>query len=141
MYYFIIICHIIIEVITLKVGRRCKFQNIYDDRSNKSIAYALEKIRESDISIYVKKIYLYGSCARKEQKFNSDVDLFMELSDNFDIEKYRNTIIILKGSVSPLDSALPEVDLKVVIGNSWMNNDMLYYQNIRKEGINLWGME
>lgn len=65
----------------------------------------------------------------------------MELSDEIDLTKYKNDVLFLKTKVSPLDYSLPEVDLKVVVGKAWMKNNMLYYKNVRKEGINIWEAE
>ena len=44
---------------------------------------ALRAIQSSCIKPYIKTIYLYGSCARGEEKYSSDVDLFLELSESF----------------------------------------------------------
>lgn len=107
-------------------------------RSQISINYAVDKIRKSNIAPFVKKLYLYGSCARNEQKYTSDVDLLLELREDFDSLKFKDDIILLKGSVTPSDLNLPEIDLKVVVGDSWRQNKMLYYQNIKTEGIDLW---
>lgn len=107
-------------------------------RSQKSIDYAILKIKSSPLSPYVRALYLYGSCARNEQGFKSDVDLFMELDRSIPMPDFKESIILLKSQISPINEELPEIDLKVVIGDSWKNNTMLYYQNIRKDGINLW---
>lgn len=119
-------------------GKRCKAHDLYAKRSENSIKYALSKILASPIAPYVKHVFLYGSCIRKEQKYASDVDLFMVLDDAFDISKHIADVIFLKGEVIPLDDDLPEVDLKVVIGDSWKENQMLYYQNVKKEGVDIW---
>lgn len=108
------------------------------ERSQNSINYALRVIKNSEVAPFVKKLYLYGSCARKQQTYSSDVDLFLELISDFDIEKYKSEIIRLKGAVVPADINMPEVDLKVVIGNSWEENKMLYYKNVKEEGIDIW---
>lgn len=122
------------------VGRRKKDASSSQirERSQKSIDFALDKIKQSEIAPFVRKLYLYGSCARGEQEYNSDVDLLLELDSSFDEKRYREKIIILKGSVTPPDLNMPEVDLKIVIGDTWKNSPMLYYQNVKKEGINIW---
>ena len=123
------------------VGNRANAHHIYLERSKKSISYAVRQIKESVLAPYIKKLYIYGSCARGEQRYDSDVDLFMELSDEIDLTKYKNDVLFLKTKVSPLDYSLPEVDLKVVVGKAWMKNNMLYYKNVRKEGSNIWEAE
>ena len=104
----------------MRVGKSKKANATCIRRSEASLNHAIRKIKESGIAPYVSGLYLYGSCARKEQDFNRDV------------------VILLKGSVSPSALELPDVDLKVVIGDSWKSNNMLYYKNIKMEGINVW---
>ena len=124
----------------MKVGNRRKInkQNMYQLRSRKSVEYALNVIKNSPVAPFVKALYLYGSCARGEQSYGSDVDLFLELSTDFDTKKYKDDVILLKGKVSPVDINMAEVDLKVVVGDHWKKNQMLYYQNILKEGVDIW---
>ncbi len=66
------------------------------------------------------------------------MDLFLELQSDFDIRDY---VILLKGEISPADMDMAEVDLKVVVGDSWKRNKMLYYQNILREGVDIWKRE
>lgn len=88
---------------------------------------------------YIKTIYLYGSCARGEEKYSSDVDLFLELSESFrsrpELKKY---LYLLKSEVSSEELDDAETDLKIVVGDDWKRNKMLYYTNVRKEGIQIW---
>lgn len=101
--------------------------------------YALNKIKNSPLKGYINGLYLYGSCARKEENPDSDVDLFMELSEDIvNLKNYKQEIVLLKGIIMTDDVMDPEVDLKIVIGDEWKNNRMLYYQNVQKEGINIW---
>ena len=44
------------------------------------------------------------------------------------------------GAVMPIDLTIPEIDLQIVIGHSWAENPMSYYQNVRKDGIQIWKM-
>ena len=111
---------------------------MYQLHSSKSIEYAVNIIKKSPVAPFVKALYLYGSCARGEQTYGSDVDFFLELKSDFDTQKYKDDVILLKGRVSPADMNMAEVDLKVVIGDEWRKNQMLYYQNILKEGVDIW---
>ena len=124
----------------MKVGNRRNLnkQNMYQLRSWESVEYALNVIKNSPVAPFVKALYLYGSCARGEQSYGSDVDLFLELSSDFDTKRYKDDVILLKGKVSPVDINMAEVDLKVVVGDNWKRNQMLYYQNILKEGVDIW---
>ena len=124
----------------MKVGNRRNLnkQNMYQLRSRESVEYALNVIKNSPVAPFVKALYLYGSCARGEQNYGSDVDLFLELSPYFYTKRYKDDVILLKGKVSPVDINMAEVDLKVVVGDHWKKNQMLYYQNILKEGVDIW---
>ena len=54
------------------VGPRAKAYPIYAARSKQAIQHAIRVIRASELAPYVTGLYLYGSCARKEQRFDSD---------------------------------------------------------------------
>ena len=56
---------------------------IKSQRQRTAAEYALKVIQSSCIKPYIQSIYLYGSCARGEEKYSSDVDLFLELSESF----------------------------------------------------------
>lgn len=120
------------------VAKKGKALDIYKQKSLLSIDYAITQIKQSKLVPFVQNLYLYGSCARNEQDYDSDVDLLLELSPKIDKKLYFEDMLILKSKVVPVDDLLPEVDLKIEIGDSWKNNSMLYYQNIRKEGIQIW---
>lgn len=123
------------------VGKKSMAYSVYAKRSKVSIEYALDKIRKSRIAPYVQDLYLYGSCARKEQDYDSDVDLFLVLSSDIDEAIYHEDLLLLKSNVSPTDSSLPEVDLHIEIGDNWQSSKLMYYENIKKEGIRIWKME
>lgn len=112
---------------------------IKSQRQRTAAEYALKVIQSSCIKPYIQSIYLYGSCARGEEKYSSDVDLFLELSESFrsrpELKKY---IYLLKSEVSSAELDDAETDLKVVVGDEWKKNKMLYYANVRKEGIQIW---
>ena len=112
---------------------------IRSKRQRDAAEYALRTIKSSCIRTYIKTIYLYGSCARGEEKYSSDVDLFLELSESFrsrpELKKY---LYLLKSEVSSEELDDAETDLKIVVGDDWKKNKMLYYTNVRKEGIQIW---
>ena len=108
------------------------------NRTQRTLNHAILKLKNSAISPLIEHVYLYGSCARRTQNWDSDVDLLVELSQDIDIEKHKSDILQLKGSISPVSFELPEVDLHFVVGNSWKRDKLLYYQNVRKEGIDVW---
>ena len=103
---------------------------IRSKRQRDAAEYALRTIQSSCIRPYIKTIYLYGS---------SDVDLFLELSESFrsrpELKKY---LYLLKSEVSSEELDDAETDLKIVVGDDWKRNKMLYYTNVRKEGIQIW---
>lgn len=117
----------------MKVGKSTS-----ETRHNKTLSYALQTIKQSPVSPYVSRLLVYGSFARKQHKWDSDVDLFLELSEDIPFNEFRDELIRLKSRVSPPDLTLPEADLKIVVGNRWRQSEMLYYQNVKKDGINIW---
>lgn len=52
-------------------------------RTQRSLEHALSKIRDSNVSPYVKHVYLYGSCARKTQTYESDVDVHVVVGNHW----------------------------------------------------------
>ena len=47
-------------------------------------------------------------------------------------------LYLLKSEVSSEELDDAETDLKIVVGDDWKRNKMLYYTNVRKEGIQIW---
>lgn len=107
-----------------------------ESRHKLALRYAMEKISESEAAPYVRELYLYGSYARGTHRWDSDVDLLLSL--DADAPDLKKEIIRLKGEVSKDNPDSVLIDLKVVYGDGWKENPMLYYQNIRKEGKKLW---
>ena len=67
--------------------------------------------------------------------------MLLQLSENGNMDLGKEYVTKLKGEVTSTDITLPEVDLKVVIGESWKRNNMLYYKRIKEEGIDIWQKE
>ena len=99
---------------------------IRSKRQRDAAEYALRTIQSSCIRPYIKT-------------YSSDVDLFLELSESFrsrpELKKY---LYLLKSEVSSEELDDAETDLKIVVGDDWKRNKMLYYTNVRKEGIQIW---
>lgn len=108
-------------------------------RHQNALSHAINMVQQSVLSPYVKDLILYGSCARKEQKYSSDIDLFLVLDEKFlEDRTLRTPMRLLKSQVTTDDIEDPEVDLKIVVGDEWKTNHMQYYKNIRKEGVSVW---
>ena len=125
-------------VVFMIVGRKEKALGVYKKRSLMSINYAITQIKQSKIAPFVQDLYLYGSCARNEQDYDSDVDLFLELSIDIDLDKYRSDLLILRSKVMPISDDLPEIDLRIEIGDKWKNSSLFFYQNVKKDYISIW---
>ena len=69
---------------------------------------------------------------RHERKY-----LLLEVSENI-TEDFRTELVKLRSIVTPADVDAPEVDLRIIIGNAWEKNLMLYNKNIRRDGIDIW---
>lgn len=109
------------------------------ERHKKAMTYALQKIQQSPIALYVKNVILYGSCARGEASWGSDVDLCVLLNEDVrKLPNYAQIIHLLKGTISEDDAHSAETDIKFVIGDEWQNSGMLYFKNLRKDGIPVW---
>lgn len=107
-------------------------------RSEETINYAKEQIKKSPLCPYVKRLVLFGSCARRQQNFRSDVDLLLELDPEVQNHDLRQEMLFLKSVVTPPEINKPEVDLKIMIGSEWTDNKMLFFQNVKRDGIDIW---
>ena len=109
---------------------------ITSKRHQEALEYALNVIRNSPVFPYVVNVYLYGSCAKKTETRDSDVDLLMELHPTVESnEDLRQPLRILKSDVMTDSIEDPEVDLKIVVGDEWRSSSMTFFKNVRKDGI------
>lgn len=106
-------------------------------RHEKALEYAVRVIRNSPLADYVKGLYLYGSYARGDYKYSSDIDLFLVLEEA--AREYHSEIMELKSDVTDAeDFDGVDVDLKVTFGNAWKESSQFYHRNIRRDGKNIW---
>lgn len=109
------------------------------ERHRNAIRYAVASIRESELAANVRDLYLYGSCARNQMRWGSDIDLLLVLDEAvIHVPDYRSKLRLLKSSIAEDFPDSVEADLKIVIGDAWQDNAMMFYKNIRTEGISLW---
>jgi predicted nucleotidyltransferase len=83
---------------------------------------------------YIDEIYLYGSCSRGNQRYDSDVDLLVQYNESYTDAIGRQ----MRVAVLPEDSTLPDVELKFVQGDHWKTAIDPFSQNLRKDSILLW---
>lgn len=102
------------------------------ERFRRGLRNACKKIYQSKRFPQVNEIYLYGSCARNEMTFDSDIDLFCVLRDGAFQDGHRD-LVLLKGELM-YDEDL-YVDPHFTVGTVWENSDSLYHRNIQEEGV------
>ena len=83
------------------------------------------------------KMYLYGSCARKTDNEDSDIDV-MIIIDNDDQDKYADAIDAATGRICVDQEVLLSVQITSV--KDWLAKQsyLPYYQNIINEGVVLY---
>ncbi len=104
-------------------------------RHAQSLQYALNVLRQPKYKSYIRAIYLYGSCARAQQKFDSDVDLFLFLDQDTPDQLIRE----MRSEVIPHYS-LPEVEIKCSKGQQF-SSSYHFNRNIERDGKLLWKRE
>ena len=108
-------------------------------RHELALQSAKQKILQSKLSLYAKELYLYGSAARGQVRWDSDIDLLLVLDPaQKNSKKIKKEIVYLKGTISDEELDAPEVDLKVVFVDGWRTSTQTYYKNIVQEGKKIW---
>ena len=103
------------------------------ERHQQSLEYALRILTGERFRTYVKAIYLYGSCARGEQKYNSDVDLLIQVLDTTSPRLMRQ----MCAEATPEEAELPAVELKFSSGQEF-SSSYQFNENIKREGKLIW---
>ena len=101
-------------------------------RHAQSLQHALDVLKQPEYKQYIRSIYLYGSCARKEQKYDSDVDLFLFLDNQAPDELIRR----MRLDVIP-HFTLPEVEIKFSKTNEFSSSRQ-FSRNIERAGKLIW---
>lgn len=98
------------------------------------IRQSLEKLLNSQYKDMVETIYLFGSCSRGTQNYNSDVDILIQHNASLDAKIARE----LRVELMPEDYDVPEVDLKFTCGDQWLKAEDRFSRNLRKDSELLW---
>lgn len=107
---------------------------IQKNRHEEAVDYALNILSRAPYDKYIEKIYIFGSCARKQEKYTSDVDLLVECNEKMTPQIVRSMRI----AVMPEQLDMPEIDLKFEKGSKWKEQDDQFSKNLLKEGVLLW---
>ena len=108
-------------------------EHMNKNRHEQSLQYALKVLKSSIFSPYIKKIYLYGSYARKEQNYQSDVDLLIFITESTPTQM----IAKMRHAVISEDYTLPEVELKFTKSDRF-SSSYQFNKNIERDAILLW---
>src|SRR5699024_8357427 len=84
---------------------------IMDIRHERSLSFIVNYLKTTG---YVKQIWLFGSTARNKNRYNSDVDIYAILKEEFNSNRIK---IKIKNDITPDDYSLPEVDVHFGIKN------------------------
>ena len=112
---------------------------IQSERQQLILEYALNRLIISPLAPYIDAVYLYGSCARGSEHWDSDVDLLVQFNRSLrDHPELKREMRLLKSQVTTDNIYDPETDLKIVVGNDWRHSNMPFFENVRKEGLLIW---
>ena len=90
----------------------------------------LSELKQLDLS----SVVLYGSCARAEARYDSDIDIALIAADfSSDIQK---EIRRIRSEYS--DGNGPDVDVHCISEYNYENGDSWFVRNVRKDGIVIW---
>lgn len=103
-----------------------------DRRHKLALEYALSVIQEK-YGEYINEAYLYGSCARGEENYDSDVDTLLFIKDSMPKEKR----LMIGADTCPDDFTLPDIDIHIYLGSLEEKEDNCFFTNIKTEGQRL----
>ena len=118
-----------------------RIQKDYNNRFNNGVKYIINYINNDEIAIsnYITGVYLFGSVAKGNNRFDSDIDILICFSDTIkQVPDYKRKIRMIKSDLSYINDDIPEIDVKIFIGNDWLTDMSQFCCEIRKDGIQIW---
>ena len=109
-------------------------------RHANAIKLAMSTLCDVSFFEHILAIYLFGSCARGEESFSSDVDIMVEVNISYvDMSKEeRHDFLMLVSELNVSSDTRAAIDLKLVEDNVWNNSNSLFYSRVRRDSICLW---
>ena len=114
---------------------------IKSERHQRTLHKYISSVLSNEFVKYINKIYLYGSCARNEQTFYSDIDLFIVLKENINDDEFWKVKSVLAGEcmLCVSDAANDaDIDIHYTKNSEWYSANDFFYEQIRKDCILLW---
>lgn len=114
---------------------------IKSERHQRTLHKYISSVLSNEFVKYINKIYLYGSCARNEQTFYSDIDLFIVLKENISDDEFWKVKSVLSGEcmLCVSDAANDaDIDIHYTKNSEWYSANDFFYEQIRKDCILLW---
>ena len=104
------------------------------------IAATLDSIRTSPIKDRIQDALLYGSTARGDSKYYSDVDILITVDglQEMDDNEYDELKKIKLTHMKKKPYLFPELDIHAMDTEQWKNGNDIYTKNIRRDHIKLW---
>lgn len=119
---------------TVLVGR--KENPLVAERAAKSMRWGISTITGSDLSAYIDKIILYGSYARHQEKYDSDIDFLVVTKDNIPDTHIKQ--LDLRGKLGNPPEGLTNVDAHYYTSEQVKYMKSSFLDNVRKEGKVVW---
>lgn len=104
-----------------------------EERHRAALDLAATKITQWEYASQIQDIYLYGSYARGDHGYNSDVDIYIICTPGIPKRALRE----LKCMVLPEDAELPDVEVRFGFRPLEEETDF-FHENVRKDGVLLW---
>lgn len=116
------------------------WRNYSTFNSNRNLAKTIRSLVKEMRKIYgshLESVILYGSYARGEQTYESDVDIALKLVPGYNRTQYNRMIDCVAEKELECGKVLSVIDIDSKKYNEW-KDIVPFYKNISREGIVLW---